>query len=40
MDASLQYYMHINPAKLTDDEWCAQIAYLIKIRQEEAKAKE
>jgi len=40
MDASLQYYMHIDPDGLTDDQWCAKIAHLVKIRKEEGRAKD
>jgi hypothetical protein len=35
MDASLMYYMHVNPTELTDEEWCLNIARLAEIRKRE-----
>jgi hypothetical protein len=36
----LEYYLHIDPHSLTDEEWAEKFAQLQNIRQEEAKANE
>nr|DAY67546.1 MAG TPA: Protein of unknown function (DUF2540) [Caudoviricetes sp.] len=34
----LRYYLHIDPDKLSDEEWAQTIAQLADIRKNEAKA--
>ncbi|WP_262601914.1 hypothetical protein [Kaistella daneshvariae] len=35
MDTMLEYYLGIDPEKLTDEEWAEKIAQLDDIRQKE-----
>jgi hypothetical protein len=35
MDTSLEYYLGINPASLSDKEWARKIALLTEIRKRE-----
>jgi len=37
MDASLIYYMGLNPETLTDQEWAARVKELEWIRKKEGK---
>lgn len=34
----MRYYLHIEPEKLSDEEWAETFAQLIDIREREAKA--
>lgn len=34
----LEYYLHINPDKLTDEQWGEKFAQLNDIREKEAEA--
>lgn len=34
----LEYYLHINPNDLTDEEWAEKMAQIADIREREAKA--
>lgn len=36
MDTMLEYYLHIDPSKLTDEEWAFKINALADIRKREA----
>ncbi len=40
MNASLIYYMHIDPDTLTDEEWAARVKELEWLRKTEAKGLE
>jgi len=32
----IQYYLHINPNELTDEEWAEKYAQLMEIRKKES----
>ncbi|HOU67778.1 MAG TPA: hypothetical protein PKW49_04220 [Paludibacteraceae bacterium] len=35
IDTMLEYYLHINPADLTDEQWAEKFAQLAEIRKAE-----
>jgi len=35
----LEYYLHIDPDKLSDEDWAIKIKQLKDIREEESKSK-
>lgn len=39
-DAAIEYYLGVNPDKLTDEEWAIKVQNLNWIRQQEANASE
>ena len=38
INTMLEYYLHINPDKLTDEQWGEKFAQLNDIREKEAEA--
>lgn len=40
MDTMMQYYLHIDPTALTDEQWAEKWAQLQDIREREAKTSE
>lgn len=38
MDTMMEYYLHIDPRTLSDEEWAEKFAQLKDIREQEAKA--
>ncbi len=39
IDTMLEYYLHIDPERLTDEEWAAKFARLVDIRKKEGGVK-
>ena len=37
VDTMLEYYLHIDPSKLTDEEWAEKFAQVADIRKREGK---
>jgi len=35
VDTMIQYYLHINPDELTDEQWAEKFAQLMEIRKKE-----
>lgn len=36
IDSMLQYYMHVDPSTLTDEQWAEKFAQLTDIRERES----
>lgn len=39
IDTMLEYYLHIDPSTLTDEEWAEKLAQLADIRKKENSGK-